>query len=339
MMIFLSFCRDYILFFTHTFHCYLLQWHPDKNPDNEEAKTNFQKISEAYATLSDDKKRKIYDQYGAEGVTQSEQMGDDHPMGGGMGGGMPFGFRPQGHGGGGHQHHMSPEDAEMFFSQFFGGGGDPFGGSVGGGGQRGGPRGRVGGGSPFGSMGGHPGMGARGHPGFGARQPQEKRYYGAIPAGTVVSLKGLVSKPERNGDRGEVQQYDPRSDRYVVVLEDTNEAMSVKPSNLLQHVHVKLHDLESRPDLNGQRGTILAWNASTERYNVYVIPLSKVIGMRSSNIVLDNDTVAQITGLVSKPELNGKWGTIKKWNQDSGRYDVQISAAQILRLKPENMQV
>lgn len=272
-------------------------------------------------------------------MTQSEQMGDDHPMGG-MGGGMPFGFRPQGHGGGGHGQHMSPEDAEMFFSQFFGGGGDPFGGSFGGGGpgMRGAPRGRVGGGSPFGSMGGHPGMGG-GRPGFGARQPQEKRYYGAIPAGTVVSLQGIVSKPERNGDRGEVQQYDPRSDRYVVVLEDTNEAMSVKPSNLLQHVHVKLHDLKGRPELNGQKGTILAWNASTERYNIYVIALSQVIGMRPSNIVLDNDTVAQITGLVAKPELNGKWGTIKKWNQDSGRYDVQISAAQILRLKPENMKV
>lgn len=325
--------------FTHTFPQYLLQWHPDKNPDNEEAKTNFQKISEAYATLSDEKKRKIYDQYGAEGVNQSEQMGDDHPMGG-MGGGMPFGFRPGGHshGGGGGGHHMSPEDAEMFFSQFFGGGGDPFGS------MRGGPSGSSrrmgGGGSPFGSMGGHPGMGGMGgHPGFAARQPQEKRYYDAIPAGTVVSLKGLVSKPERNGDRGEVQQYDPRSDRYVVVLEDTDETMSVKPSNLLQHVHVKLHDLESRPDLNGKRGTILAWNATSERYNVYIIALSKALGMKPSNIILDNDTVAQITGLVSKPELNGKWGTIKKWNQDSGRYDVQVSAAQILRLKPENMKV
>jgi hypothetical protein len=178
-----------------------------------------------------------------------------------------------------------------------------------------------------------------GHPGFGARQPQAKRYDGAIPAGTVVSLKRLVSRPERNGDRGEVQQYDPRTGRYVVILEDTDEAMSVKPSNLLQHVHVKLHDLESRPDLNGQRGTILAWNASNERYNIYVMSLSKAIGMKPSNIVLDNDTVAQITGLVSKPELNGKWGTIKKWNQDSGRYDVQISGAQILRLKAENMRV
>ncbi|EED92567.1 predicted protein, partial [Thalassiosira pseudonana CCMP1335] len=41
-----------------------VKWHPDKNPDNEEATKNFQKVSEAFATLSDPKKRQIYDQYG-----------------------------------------------------------------------------------------------------------------------------------------------------------------------------------------------------------------------------------------------------------------------------------
>ena len=36
-----------------------VKWHPDKNPDNEQATQNFQKISEAYATLSDKKKRQL----------------------------------------------------------------------------------------------------------------------------------------------------------------------------------------------------------------------------------------------------------------------------------------
>jgi len=51
-----------------------VKWHPDKNPGDEQATTNFQKISEAYATLKDDKKRKIYDAYGKEAADQSEQM-------------------------------------------------------------------------------------------------------------------------------------------------------------------------------------------------------------------------------------------------------------------------
>eukprot|EP00569_Conticribra_weissflogii_P008948 CAMPEP_0171363264 /NCGR_PEP_ID=MMETSP0879-20121228/3246_1 /TAXON_ID=67004 /ORGANISM="Thalassiosira weissflogii, Strain CCMP1336" /LENGTH=96 /DNA_ID=CAMNT_0011870381 /DNA_START=280 /DNA_END=566 /DNA_ORIENTATION=+ len=61
-----------------------VKWHPDKNPDSEEATKNFQKVSEAYATLSDPKKRQMYDQYGEEGVKMSDSMPEGHGGGGGM---------------------------------------------------------------------------------------------------------------------------------------------------------------------------------------------------------------------------------------------------------------
>ena len=40
------------------------KYHPDLNPNNQEAKTNFQQINEANEVLSDPDKRKKYDQYG-----------------------------------------------------------------------------------------------------------------------------------------------------------------------------------------------------------------------------------------------------------------------------------
>ena len=76
-----------------------LKYHPDKNKDNpKKAKEMFIKIANAYEVLSNDEKRKIYDQYGEEGIKANEQ-----------GGGSNFNFDNMGF--------------EEIFSQFFGGGG------------------------------------------------------------------------------------------------------------------------------------------------------------------------------------------------------------------------
>ena len=86
-----------------------LKYHPDKNKDNpKKAKEKFIKIANAYEVLSDDEKRKIYDQYGEEGVKANEQGG----------------------GAGAHYENMNLED---IFSQFFGGGGFKFESNMGGG--------------------------------------------------------------------------------------------------------------------------------------------------------------------------------------------------------------
>ncbi len=62
-----------------------VKYHPDKNPGDSQAEKKFKDISEAYEVLSDDKKRQIYDQYGAEALRGG--------MGGGPGGsGGPGGF-------------------------------------------------------------------------------------------------------------------------------------------------------------------------------------------------------------------------------------------------------
>jgi DnaJ-class molecular chaperone len=50
-----------------------LKYHPDKNPNDENAKKKFEEIQEAYEVLSDEKKRKIYDKFGYKGLKEYEE--------------------------------------------------------------------------------------------------------------------------------------------------------------------------------------------------------------------------------------------------------------------------
>jgi len=68
-----------------------MKYHPDRNPDDENAEEKFKEISEAYSVLSDEEKRKKYDQFGKAGVKGGAQGGFAGQ--GGFGGqGQGFGF-------------------------------------------------------------------------------------------------------------------------------------------------------------------------------------------------------------------------------------------------------
>ena len=78
------------------------EFHPDLNKDNPEAADKFKEAQEAYSVLSDENKRKMYDQYGHAGVGGSS-------AGGGYGGFGGF--------------DASEFDFGDIFDSFFGGGG------------------------------------------------------------------------------------------------------------------------------------------------------------------------------------------------------------------------
>jgi curved DNA-binding protein CbpA len=58
------------------YHNLALKWHPDKNGDKLEAETKFNEIHQAYTILGDNCKRKIYDDYGHQGIELDQECKD-----------------------------------------------------------------------------------------------------------------------------------------------------------------------------------------------------------------------------------------------------------------------
>ena len=98
-----------------------VKYHPDRNPNDKTAEDKFKEINEAYAVLSDPKKKEEYDTYGSSGFHKQYSQEDIFR-------GFDFGnvYKDMGAGGG-----------EDIFSRLFGGG---FGRGGGRGGFRGGPQ-------------------------------------------------------------------------------------------------------------------------------------------------------------------------------------------------------
>jgi molecular chaperone DnaJ len=96
------------------------KYHPDVNPGDKKAEEKFKEISEANDVLSDEKKRKIYDQFGfySDNIDPAAAEAAAH---GGFGGGFPGGGRARS---GGRAGQEVPFDFGGFdFSDFQGGGG------------------------------------------------------------------------------------------------------------------------------------------------------------------------------------------------------------------------
>ena len=55
------------------------KYHPDTNSGNPQAAEMFKKITEAYSVLSDEKKRKEYDQFGSAAFDGSSPFGNGGP--------------------------------------------------------------------------------------------------------------------------------------------------------------------------------------------------------------------------------------------------------------------
>jgi DnaJ-class molecular chaperone len=108
------------------------QYHPDVNQE-ESAKQKFAEVQQAYDVLSDEKKRKLYDQFGHAGVDPSAETAG---AGAGGAGGFRGGRWQAGTGGPGGFDFRDAGDFSSVFEEFFGGRGGAAGAGFGGNGRR-----------------------------------------------------------------------------------------------------------------------------------------------------------------------------------------------------------
>jgi len=311
-----------------------LKYHPDKNPnDKHKAEEAFKKISEAYSVLSDAEKRKHYDQFGKDGPQP------------GSGGG---GFGPGGMGGFSASGGLSSEEAEQIFRAFFGGMGPVQGAggpgsfvfmSSGGGGRRGGASASTGSDdedfAQFGGPGGfHSGMGGMsGMGGVGGMGGMGGMGMPFMMGDMFSSLFGGCGAPVAGsaGSSGSGRRRRPGSSSGgfggVGFGGATGGAArrQAPPHALPVGTPVAVRGLAKAPEHNGKIGRVARFDPQRARYEVELVDGGS-LSLRAQNLTQQCDV--EITGLSSRPELNGKVGEVVSYDDAAGRYMVLLRGSQ-----------
>jgi len=105
-----------------------------------------------------------------------------------------------------------------------------------------------------------------------------------------VEISGVQQRPDLNGQRAQLIDYDAVKERYVVGLR-SGERLSLGRGSVLlpSETAVTVSGLSSRADLNGCQAQVLEWDAVGQRYTVAVDgpqPQPTVVKLRPVNCVV-----------------------------------------------------
>lgn len=141
-----------------------------------------------------------------------------------------------------------------------------------------------------------------------------------LPCGVKVELVGLKQE-ELNGQVCEVVGADLASERVRVRLSD-GRVVAIRRASCAQQAFgsdLTFESLELKPCEEG-----------------YIVGDKQV---PASDVIPGLGTVVRIEGLQSKPEKNGSWGTIRAFDPKAGRVEVEVSAIEVLKLRPNNIRI
>ena len=200
--------------------------------------------------------------------------------------------------------------------------------------------GGMGGGMP--GMGGMEGMMGGGMPGMGGGRggrggrPQPEQP-GVLPAGTKVFIRGLQGAAQHNGKTGQVEQYDASAGRYLVQVGD-GEVLRIRFDNLLQNARCTVVGMQNRPELNGKSATLVGFDEDKGRIHADIGGVGRA-SLQPSNLILPKGARGKVVGLTS--DAGSRWneqvGKVVSFDHEAGRYTVEMSPTDQLRVKAANL--
>merc|ERR1719174_1209938 len=157
-----------------------------------------------------------------------------------------------------------------------------------------------------------------------------------LAPGQRVVFVGLAGRADLNGTAGTLTKWDAASGRWLVARGKI-ETVNVKPANLLRAAEGSDLLRVAEAPTAGKRAVSAVENPATARKEA-----KTVVSRHVSGSGLTVGQRVNFLGLVGRAELNGKQGTLVKWDPVAGRWAVAFGRGitrETVNVKPDNLSV
>jgi len=197
-----------------------------------------------------------------------------------------------------------------------------------------------------------------------------EKSYSTMIQGRMVVANTLCISAKKTNDSNTNNNTHTNSNNTISSSSNNGIIIKVKPMNVLQmNVKVTLYGLQRKATLNGRTATTVGWDHQKERYYISyttntatATTTAIVISVKPSNIVYSKGTIVHIMGANQQQQsYDSKWGTVVEFidygnshasstvsssvgnttttktntttTTCNGRYDIQLSTNNIVRVK------